>query len=436
MSNLVKMSPIVEELTHLLKGERLTALARKTGFVKRTPRKVDPESFLMALFLRIIQGANTLTSIAMNIGMLKGVRISKQAISKRMHPAVVLYLQGVLAHAIARRLPGFDRVMTLPFPRILIHDSTTVRLPSRLAAAFPGSRNQREKTFALVKIQAVYDILQERFVSFWISPFTVNDQQIANTMFQYVHKGDLLIRDLGYFVIKALRCLEHHGAFFLTRLRYGTRLTTPDDGKQVRLLKLLKKHPFFDGTIIVGTRETLKVRMVAVPVDPIVAAQRRRKLKANRDRRLNPSREHLALLGWDLFLLNVDAATLSAKAIAALYGLRWRIETIFKTWKSYFHLARLQSISRLHVEIHLYAFFIFVTLFHSFVSSLGNNSTVKQTKRGLSLLKLSRCFREQFAAIAFYTLRPAVLYDQLTYHCTYENRHDRLNYHQTVLSLG
>ena len=176
--------------------------------------------------------------------------------------------------------------------------------------------------------------------------------------------------------------------------------------------------------------------MVAIPVDPIVAARRRRKLRANRDRRLNPSREHLALLGWDLFLLNVGADILSAKTIAALYGLRWRIETIFKTWKSHFHLARLQSVSVLHVEVHLYAFFIFVTLFHSFVSSLGNNAVVKQTTRGLSLLKLSRCFKDQFAAIAFYTIRPAVLYDQLTYHCSYENRHDRLNYHQAVISLG
>ena len=430
------MSPIAEELTYLFKGKRLMALARTTGFVKRSPRKIDPENFLMALFLRVTQGANTLSNIAMNIGMLKGVRISKQAVSKRMRSAVVPYLQGVLAHAIARRLHGLARMKTLPFARILIHDSTTVRLPSQLAAAFPGNKNQRKTTIALVKIQAVYEILQEQFCSFWISPFTVNDQRIASTMFQYVHKGDLLIRDLGYFVIKALRRLELDGAFFLTRLRYGTRLTFPDDGKQVRLLKLLKKHAFFDGMIIVGTCETLKARMVAIPVDPTIAAQRRRKLKANRDRRLNPSREHLALLGWDLFLLNVGADILPAKAIAALYGLRWRIETIFKAWKSHFHLARLQSISVLHVEVHLYAFFIFVTLFHLFISSLGNNAVVKQTKRGLSLLKLSRCFTDQFAAIAFYTIRPAVLYDQLTYHCTYENRHDRLNYHQSLLSLG
>jgi Transposase DDE domain len=436
MSNLVKMSSIAEELGDLFTDGHLMALARRTGFVKRSPRKIDPKSFLMALFLRITQGTNTLSSLAMNIGMFKGMRISKQAISKRMRPAVVQYLQGVLAQVIAQRFHGLAQAMSLPFARILIQDSTTVRLPSHLASAYPGNSNQRKTPIALVKVQAVYNILQEQFCSFWISPFTVNDQRIATTMLEFVHQGDLLIRDLGYFVIEALRCLELRGAYFLTRLRYGTRLTSPDDGKQVRLLKLLKKHPYFDGMIIVGARETLKVRLVAIPIDPVVAAQRRRALKSNRDHRLNPSREHLALLGWNLFLLNVSADILPAKTIAALYGLRWRIETIFKAWKSHFHLARLESISVIQVEVHLYAFFIFVTLFHSFVSSFGNNGVVEQSKQGLSLLKLYRCFKDQFAAIVLYTMRPAVLYDQLTYHCSYETRHDRRNYHQAVLALG
>ncbi|MBI4809934.1 MAG: hypothetical protein HY800_00490 [Ignavibacteriales bacterium] len=161
MSNLVKIEPIVEKLIMFLKGERLTTLAIESGFIKRAPRKIDPKSFLIALFLRVLQGANSLSSIAMSMGLLKGIRISKQAISKRMNESVVRYLEGVLAYTIGQKLKTVDKAIPSQFTRILLHDSTTVRLPSQLSTVFPGSRNQINHDIALVKIQAVYNVMKE-----------------------------------------------------------------------------------------------------------------------------------------------------------------------------------------------------------------------------------------------------------------------------------
>ncbi|MBI4809933.1 MAG: transposase [Ignavibacteriales bacterium] len=269
-----------------------------------------------------------------------------------------------------------------------------------------------------------------------MSPFTINDQHVASTMLEFVNRGDLLIRDLGYFVLNALTSLQQRGAFFITRLRHGTVLSNPHNGKRIKLLRMLRKHPIYDSSVIVGTRERLNVRLIALPVDPVITAQRRRRLKANRDHRLNPSKEHLALLGWNIFLLNVDAQTLSAHDVAALYGLRWRIETIFKAWKSHFHLASFHHVSAMQVKVALYVLFIFVTLFHTFIVGTSDNVMVNKEHRPISLLKLSRCFKEQFWAVALYMFRPAVLYDQISYHCAYEKRKDRINYHQKLLALG
>ncbi|MDP2886816.1 MAG: IS4 family transposase [Ignavibacteria bacterium] len=434
MSALFTIGPVIDKLM-MLQEDVVTTFAIESGFMRRKPRKIDPKTFLLAFCIMVLQGGKSLSSLAMAVGMLKGIRVSKQAIDQRVNEACVRYLERVLAHAIAQKINTCCPRVSSVFSRVLLHDSTTVRVPSQLADEFPGSSNGKGKDISLVKIQTVYDALRERFCYFWISPFTTNDQKIATTMLEYVHQGDLVIRDLGYFVLRALALIQHKGAFFITRLRHGIVLYDLHSEKRVNLFRMLKRHRRLDMTVIVGTEEKLTVRLVALPVDPAIAAHRRRILRANRDRRLNPSKEHLALLGWNLFLLNTDVDTLPAEDVVALYGLRWRIETIFKAWKSNFHLAALPRASAVHLRAYLYAFFLFVTLFHAVIFSQYNTRSLSKYNRPLSLLKLSRIFREQFWAITLYISRPAALFDQISYHALYEKRDDRLNYHQKVAAL-
>ena len=436
MPEVVRIEPIIDKFMTLTRGETLTAFAIESGFVKRRPRKIDPKNFLIAFFIMVLQQGRSLASMAMTVGILKGTRVSKQAIDKRMKEPLLRYLELVLAHMIGRKIKHCCQGFPSLFKRIVLHDSTTVRLPSRLAKAFPGSKNGHKDDIALLKIQTAYDILSERFCHFWLSSFTTNDQQAATMMLDSVQAGDLIIRDLGYFVFTALALIEQKGAFFLTRLRHDVVLANPGNGKRIELLKMLRKHQRVDRSVIVGTVEPLRVRLVALAVDPAVAAQRRRKLRSNRDRRLNPSREHLALLGWNIFILNVDADILSAEQVASFYGLRWRIETIFKAWKSNFKLTTFPQASAVHIRAYMYAFFIFVTLFQAVFFSQTNMLILNRQQKPLSLLKFSRSFREQFWAIAIYFSRPAILYEQMSYHCTYEKRSDRLNYHEKLLDLS
>ena len=46
-------------------------------------------------------------------------------------------------------------------------------------------------------------------------------------------------------------------------------------------------------------------------------------------------------MGWNLFLTNVPTSIWPPKALVAVYRLRWRIEIIFKTWKSHLGLRQL-----------------------------------------------------------------------------------------------
>jgi hypothetical protein len=365
------------------------------------------------------------------LGSMKQILISKQAINKRINEHLVKFLESVLASIIAHTIKVPSTVSS-KFKRVILQDSSVVRLPDHWAKEFPGNKNGKGKTYAMLKIQTMYDLLKEQFCYFRFTPFTTNDQQAATTDTNCFEENDLIIRDLGYFVLRALSLIQQQGAFFISRLRYGTILYDPCNGKRIDLLKILKKRHTADIAVIIGSEERLAVRLVALPVDPALAAERRRKYKANRDRRLNPSKDHLALLGWNIFITNVDQSVLTPDEVLTFYQLRWRIEIIFKSWKSNFHLTSIPRASLVRVKAYLFVFLILVTLFHaSIVAHVASDS------RTISLLKLSRLVCEQLSAILFfYQGTMSSIWKQINYHCAYEKRKDRLNYGQKIALLS
>ncbi len=63
-------------------------------------------------------------------------------------------------------------------------------------------------------------------------------------------------------------------------------------------------------------------------------------------KRTNHSERYYKLMDWNIYITNVPPAVWSSKDVDAVYPLRWRIETIFKAWKSNMCLEHLhQSIS-------------------------------------------------------------------------------------------
>ena len=226
---------------------------------------------------------------------------------------------------------------------ILNKYSTTILLDSKLAEHFPGNKNQSHQKTAILKIQACYDLLAERFCQLSFSPYTTNDQKASVDILAMIQRGDLIIRDLGYFVLSVFAQIQQLGAYFLSRLKYNVTIYELDGETKIDLLKLLKKYGKLDIDVIIGAEEKLHARLVALPVSEQVAAERRR--KAKRDCRNNPSKQHLALLGWNILITNVKRDQLDVEQLVKLYGCRWRIEIIFKSWKSHFNLENVPTAS-------------------------------------------------------------------------------------------
>lgn len=212
------------------------------------------------------------------------------------------------------------------------------------------------------------------------------------------------------------------------------------DGKSpFDLLAEVKKFGSIDVNICIGATHRLPVRLVAQKLPKQVAAERRRKAKKNRDRRCKPSKRSLALLGWQIFITNVSNKIWSAQNVCEVYGLRWRIEIIFKAWKSHFHIADVPKASAIRIKAYIYSVLIFVTLFHALIFNTVSAKAKKHLNVHISLLKISKFFKEQLWVIALVIqnkIKFKRFVEQMIYHSCYDKRRKRVCYSEIIAALG
>lgn len=161
----------------------------------------------------------------------------------------------------------------------------------------------------------------------------------------------------------------------------------PQSLKRIDLLKRLRSYAQFDQNILLGAEQKVQVRLVALPVPEQVANERRRKAKNHRDKRRNPSKEDLDLLGWNIFVTSVESSIWSPETIQNVYGVRWRIEIIFKSWKSHFSLTMTATGSADQVEALIWAKLFAICLFQKLFACFGHS-----TPKPISLLKSAQLF--------------------------------------------
>jgi hypothetical protein len=354
----------------------------------------------------------------------------------RLSPHLEVFLAQVAATLFGQLVaPLKNHGWFAAFPRVLLHDSTVEPLPDSLAEAFPGSANGRKRRYASLKLQFICDLRHAKVLHLSLSGFTRNDQSASPDLLNFLQPGDLIIRDLGYFVLKVLEQISLARAFFLSRYRHGVGLSDPQTGQPLDLAAKLRALQQWDGEVLLG-REKVPVRLVAQPVPEPVANQRRRQARNNRDRRLNPSAQHLFLLGWNIFVTNVPRAVWPAKVLQPIYRVRWRIEIIFKAWKSHLGLRQLNcrtaNLLRLSVMTKL-LFCIAVYRLCDAIELLG------EQKQHLSLLRLTRILGQcscWFAATILGVSLPHWVEWHLRHHAFYERRRDRKNFYERLTATG
>lgn len=401
----------------------LDALAEEAGWSAKS-RKATALGWCLALCQACSTKAPSLQLAAHFMGLVCALTISRQAMHKRLLKGGAELVAKALEAALAvkARLPGGPALGA--FARVLVQDSTTIALPQSMRAHYPGSSNQSGGTAAM-KIQAIYDMAGNRFLSLALGAFTRNDQAAAMDILERVAKGDLVLRDLGYFTTASLAAIAAKGAHFLSRYKSGTALLDAGDGKPIGLLGRLRGKARADFEVLVGAKARLPARLIAVRLKEEVANRRRQKARGNRDRRCRPSAEALELLGWQIMVTSCGAERLPLDQVLELYSMRWRIETVFKSWKSGLGIDRIHPrVSKSTLDAYALAGLLRVTLIHAVVIPWLER---RDPARKISVCKLMDLIAASAGIVGIDPKANEILLENLSRHCRYEKRRKRAN---------
>jgi hypothetical protein len=210
---------------------------------------------------------------------------------------------------------------------------------------FLSSFTEKGKS-ATARIQLTTDLLSDSYEYFSLGSFRDNDGGASKDILEIVKPGDLVLRDKGYCLprnlggsLEVFKQLEEKKCFFLSRFKYGINLYDSETKKELSLAKILEKaskkgRNTVDKRIVLGAKHRLSVRLIAIRLPQKVADERRRKAKSDRYSKANYSPDYYKRLDWCLFITNIPEEILTAKQVAKVYRFRWRIEIIFKVWKS------------------------------------------------------------------------------------------------------
>jgi hypothetical protein len=320
------------------------------------------------------------------------------------------------------------------FNRVLLQDSTTLSLPDCLVNHFPGNVS-KGKQKAVARLQCIINIAKMQWLYLSLDAYTKNDQSASGLALPLLRKGDLLIRDLGYFVLDSLQRIIEKKAFFISRLRYG--ITIYDDkGKEINWKRLCKTKRIIEQKVFIGKEHQIPVRIILIPLPAEIAEQRIRKARKDRDKRLNHSKDYYVWLKYNVFITNVESETLSSKEVARAYKIRWQIEILFKSWKSGGDLQQVlheRCTNIYRVKTSIFLLLMFFSLIMQKIYMPYNKEIMKKYNKQLSLVKLLTYIVDNLLEI--FSSSPFKLKEQLAKHCSYETRNDRINMTELITNF-
>lgn len=405
----------------------INKIGAQSGFIQRQSKKITAFDFVAGFIQCCCKKNNTYRQWATEIGSLSGRPVSKQAVFDRVGTGAVAFAERLVKRAICRRLqPNKPGKLFGSFGKILLHDSTTLRLPTVLAGWFKGNVANGEQK-AVARIQAIINLQTMRFLHFDLGSFTQNDQGASGLIEDFIAKGDLVIRDLGYFVLAPLQHIVMKQAYFLSRLKYGVTLYDLH-GNKIDLTRLSNGKDIIDKEVLLGKRQQLQVRLIMIPLPQNIVNQRIRKARHDRDKRLNHNKAYYQRLHYNVFITNVGNQTWTARQAAQAYKTRWQIEIIFKSWKSGFYLQEIfhEGCTNPHrVRVNIYLLLLFMCLFMQKLYMPYKDHIQKHYGKDISLMKLSLYISNNLLMIFMFTKKQ--LGQQLAKHCCYDQRTDRVN---------
>ncbi len=300
-------------------------------------RKLSVEQLVQSLVLGCLEKGKVSLSTWVDVAYDLGCEITKSSLDERLTGRLAMLLYEVLQQSIARGI----EVASLPatkldaFERVILYDSTYIALSPIFKDLFAGSR----KGHSSIKIQLGYEYKTAQFSHLALSSGNSPDQTDAGILCQ-AETNTLICCDLGYFKQERLQQMDERGAYFILPLHSQVALYDGQADVRVDLAShlLSSRVDYFEAHFAVGGKVRHPLRVVAFRLPEQVASSKRRALKKRAKKAgYTPSQQSLILCAWHVLIANLSADW-TADDIRLLFGIRWQIELIFKSWKSYLNI--------------------------------------------------------------------------------------------------
>lgn len=426
----------------------LKAIGESSKFIK-SEKKLTAQWFVLSFFQSFSEKGEVKSSTwVQNISKLINQPLSLQGFNKRLGWLCIDFCEQILSSSLKYSLEKAvywqsEGNWLKLFNRVLVEDSTCLKLPALLYSIFGGNTNQKGD-YAQARIQVRLELGTEKIHHIGVKTYGENDLSFASQILNTICKGDLIIRDLGYFVIDVFEQIQDLGAYFISRWNPICKFVCPKSLKPIDLGDLLcqsqqKGIEILDLNLLLGLKKQFMVRVVAIKVPQEVEDKRRAKAEKKKNAIRHYSQAYFEHLGWSIYITNIPCTMLKATQIWHIYRLRWRIEIIFKAWKSHLNMASClkdkNCLNPCHIIIRLYLMMAWIVLCLIPAYNYFLYKIYQAEKRTLSLAKFTDYYCNNFSELI-----NELLWDKhipfIKCFCLYEKRKNGSNYFENLYILN
>jgi hypothetical protein len=388
--NREKIKRLINNLGEFYNLSKLEKIAKKNLFIMRKG-KVSAKSFLnLCTFIGEDLCSSTLSDLCAKLEANEKISISPQALSKRFNKEAVNFLKKVFHDMLNLQnevLRSNEPLLKSHFNRITIVDSTGFKLDDKHADKYKGCGIKSS-----VKIQLQYDLLTGEFIHCEVGAGSVSDATYLPTLQNTIEKGDLSLKDLGYFKTSDLKLIEEKEAFYISRLKVNTNLYREEEiieygfkGKAT----IKKRYPYIDlkslaeplsegetlefNNIYLGNtlKNSTKCRLILTKLTEECKRKKEINNKKMKDRgKIKGLEKNNWWLNSNCYITNVPCEILSLEQVHMLYTLRWQIEIMFKIWKSLFKIHEVKKAGLERIQCFIYGRLIMLLLTSSIVFTI------------------------------------------------------------------
>jgi len=287
-----EISTLKNQINSVLNSDDLQEIAFETGFIQRSSNRINPLDFVFLMTIDLVcNPLAPLVELCRRLFELNPLsKLTPQSLSERINSnQCVSFFKAVFSKVLQlnrdKLVCSVDASLLSTFNRVLLEDSTQIQLNPKLAEEFAGSGGSASES--AIKLDLIEDIKHAEIEHIELYEGKKPDQSLSDRILDLLKPNDLVLRDLGYFVVEIFAKIIKKEAFFLSRLLLSVALysESSESAESLDLSAVLNQKKYrhlncLEHDVYMGSKHKVPVRLIAYRLSDSMVNERKRNAKA------------------------------------------------------------------------------------------------------------------------------------------------------------